>query len=195
MNAEERVREQFRVIETADLALARANVAPDYRNHRAAQEPLAGRGRGPAALHATALWLRSAFRDLRFGIDDVAVIDDRAIAWVTLHGVHTGPYVLHDAPDGSVTGVFPPTGRAFAARQVHWFRLVGDEDHGTLQIAEHDAVRDDLGMAKQAGWIPPTPAYVLRMRLALRRARRVPVAEWAPVTRSTDALRELMADR
>jgi hypothetical protein len=30
----------------------------------------------------------------------------------------------------------------------------------------------DLGMAKQVGWFPPSPAYVLRMRLALRRPGR-----------------------
>jgi hypothetical protein len=47
--------------------------------------------------------------------------------------------------------VFPPTGREFATRQVHWFRI---EDGA---IAEHDAVRDDLGMAQQVGWIPPRP--------------------------------------
>lgn len=70
-----------------------------------------------------------------------------------LHGVHTGPYVLHDSPDVSGTGVFPPIGRAFAVRQVHWFRIVGDAEQERLQIAEHDAVRDDLGMARQVGWI------------------------------------------
>ena len=170
MKVEGLVREQFTVIETADLTLAQHNVTPDYLNRRAGQEPLAARGRGPLALHATALWLRSAFSDLRFVVDDFGLVGDRAVAWVTLHGTHTGAYVLHDSPDGSVTGIFPPTGRDFAVRQVHWFRLVGGEATETLQIAEHDAVRDDLGMAKQVGWIPPSPAYLVRMRLALRRA-------------------------
>jgi hypothetical protein len=166
------VREQFRVIETADLALAEANVTPDYLNRRAGQEPLAARSRGPRALHATATWLRAAFSELQFVVDDFGAVGDKAVAWVTLHGVHTGPYVLHDSPDVTVTGVFPPTGRAFAVRQVHWFRIVNAPPAGRPQIAEHDAVRDDLGMAKQVGWIPPSPAYVARMRLALRRARR-----------------------
>jgi hypothetical protein len=48
---------------------------------------------------------------------------------------------------------------------VHWFRLVDGA------IAEHDAVRDDLGMATQVGWIPPTPAFIVRMLLARRRGR------------------------
>jgi hypothetical protein len=40
------------------------------------------------------------------------------------------------------------------------------------RIAEHWANRDDLGMAKQLGWIPPTPAYLLKMARAKRRAKR-----------------------
>ena len=98
------------------------------------------------------------------------VIDDRVIAWVTLHGTNIGPFVVHDSPDGSVTDVFPPTGHSFAARQVHWFRIADGA------IAEHDAVRDDMGMAKQVGWIPPRPGFIVRMLLARRRERRAFVA-------------------
>jgi hypothetical protein len=91
-------------------------------------------------------------------------VGDRAIVWVTLHARHTGPFVAY-GPDGSITDVFPPTGRTFATRQVHWFRIAGSA------IAEHDTVRDDLGMARQAGWVPPTPAYAVRVVLARRRER------------------------
>jgi ketosteroid isomerase-like protein len=164
--AEKLVREQFTAIETADLALAEANVTPDFFNHRSVHEPLAARGRGPTALHATACWLNDAFSDLRFEVHNIALVGDVAVAWVTLHGVNTGAFLVHDSPNGAVTDVFPPTGKPFATRQVHWFRIVDGA------IAEHDAVRDDLDMAKQTGWIPPRPGYVLRMRLARRRARR-----------------------
>jgi predicted ester cyclase len=133
--AERLVREQF-AIETGQLELAAGNLTADFVNHRAATEPPAARGHGPAALQATAEWLRTAFSDLRFEIHETAVIGDRAIAWVTLHGTQTGPFVGFDPADGSVANVFPPTGRSFAARQVHWFRIVDDA------IAEHDAVRD-----------------------------------------------------
>ena len=170
VEAERLVREQFRIIETGELDLADANVTPGYVNHRAVHEPLAARGQGPEALKATARWLRRAFGDLRFDIHDVVVIDDRVIAWVTLHGTNIGPFVVHDSPDGSVTDVFPPTGHSFAARQVHWFRIADGA------IAEHDAVRDDMGMAKQVGWIPPRPGFIVRMLLARRRERRAFVA-------------------
>jgi hypothetical protein len=65
-----------------------------------------------------------------------------------------------------VDAVFPPTGRPFAMSQSHWF-LMGDG-----RIIEHWANRDDLGMARQLGWIPPTPAYLFKMARAKRRARR-----------------------
>lgn len=168
--AERLVREQFQVIENGDLELALTNVTADYINHRSVHEPLAARLRGPQALQATANWLRRAFSDIRFEIHDIAVVGDRAVAWVTMHAVNTGPFVVHDSPDGTVTEVFPPTGRSFSTRQVHWFRI----NDGA--IAEHDAVRDDLGMAKEAGWIPPRPAYILRMRSGRRRERRRSIA-------------------
>ncbi|MBV9922315.1 MAG: ester cyclase [Pseudonocardia sp.] len=165
-HAERLVREQFRIIETGDLARAAGNVTADFLNHRSAHEPLAARGRGPAALAATTTWLRRAFSEIRFEVHDITVVDDLAIAWVTLHAVASGPFVVHDAPDGRVTQVFPPTGRPFATRQVHWFRIAEGA------IAEHDAVRDDLGMAGQAGWLPPRPGYLLRMLAARHRERR-----------------------
>lgn len=168
------VREQFQVIENGDLELALANVTADFVNHRSVHEPLEARLRGPQALQATAIWLRRAFSDIRFVVDEIVVIGDRAVAWVTMQAVNTGPFVVYDSPDGTVTEVFPPTGRAFSTRQVHWFRIADGA------IAEHDAVRDDLGMAKAAGWIPPRPAYILRMRSARRRERRGATPTGAP---------------
>jgi ketosteroid isomerase-like protein len=164
--AERLVREQFAVIETGSADLAAANVTADYVNHRSAHEPLPARGRGPQALLATATWLRRAFSEIHYDVHEVAVAGDRAIAWVTMHARDSGPFVVHDSPDGTVTDVFPATGRGFATRQVHWFRIADG------RIAEHDAVRDDLGMSQQAGWIPPRPWYVVRMLAARRRERR-----------------------
>jgi len=60
----------------------------------------------------------------------------------------------------------PPTGKTFAITQSHWFRI---EDG---QIIEHWANRDDLGMARQLGWIPPRAAYLVKMARAKRRAKR-----------------------
>jgi hypothetical protein len=40
------------------------------------------------------------------------------------------------------------------------------------KVIEHWAVRDDLGQARQLGWLPPTPAYLVRMAIAKRRVKR-----------------------
>jgi SnoaL-like polyketide cyclase len=65
-----------------------------------------------------------------------------------------------------VDTVLPPAHKTFAMTQSHWFRI---EDG---QITEHWANRDDLGMARQLGWIPPTPAYLFKMARAKRHAKR-----------------------
>ena len=79
----------------------------------------------------------------------------------TMNGRHTAPWAVYTA-DGAVDTVFPPTNKTFAATQSHWFRI---EDG---MIVEHWDNRDDLGMARQLGWIPPTPAYLFKMARAKR---------------------------
>lgn len=150
-------RRHLEVVAAGDTAALDANVTADYINHRAADEPLACRQPGPAGLRATSAWLARAFSDLRFEIHRVIVEGDRVAVDCTLHGRQRGPFTVHDAADGRVTDVFPSNGRRFAARQTHLVRIAGG------RVAEHDAVRDDLGMARQLGWIPPSPRYVARM--------------------------------
>jgi hypothetical protein len=55
---------------------------------------------------------------------------------------------------GAVDGGPPPTGKSFAARQSHWFRIADG------QLAEHWATRDDLSALLQVGVIkrPGPPA-------------------------------------
>jgi predicted ester cyclase len=160
------VREHLRIVADADFDAVDANVTSDYFNHRSADEPMDTRKRGPEALKATIRWLHRAFTDIRFEFQEVIVDGDRAATRVTMHGRQHGPFVVHDSPDGRVTDVFPSTGRTFSTVHTHWFRIARGA------IAEHDAVRDDLGMARQLGWIPPRPAYIARMLLARWRERR-----------------------
>ncbi|HEU0089601.1 MAG TPA: ester cyclase [Pseudonocardiaceae bacterium] len=142
-----------------------AIVHPDAVNRQAKSEPLACRGRGPAAYYATALWVRDAFADLHWEIHDVIAEGDLVALHCTMSGRHTGT-VCDYREDGRVSVAFPPTGRRFAATQTQWYRITEGK------IIEYWANRDDLGMSRQMGWLPPAPLYLLRMVLARVRARR-----------------------
>lgn len=135
---------------------------PEFLNHEAKDEPPASRARGPEAAHATALWLRDAFADLRWEINDVVVEGDLAVVHCTMTGRHVRPFASYDE-NARVKEVFPPTGRRFASTQTHWLRIADG------RVIEHWANRDDLGMAEQLGWVPPSPIYLIRAALAKRR--------------------------
>lgn len=165
-DAERLAREHLRIVAAGDQDAVATNVTSDYFNHRSADEPIEARQKGPEGLKATIRWLHRAFTDMRFEFHDVAVNDNLVALHVTLHARQHGPFVVHDSPDARVTEVFPSTGRSFAARQTHWITVRDSA------VAGHDAVRDDLGMAKQLGWLPPKPTYILRMLLALIKERR-----------------------
>jgi predicted ester cyclase len=150
---------------SGSLADLEAVYTADAVNREAEDEPPDTRGVGPAALHATARWLRTAFSELAWEIHEAVQDGDLVVVHATMSGRQTGPFVAY-GPDAAVTAVFPPLGRRFAVTQTHWFRMRDGK------VAEHWANRDDLGMGQQLGWTPPTPPYLVRMLLARRRARR-----------------------
>jgi hypothetical protein len=82
-----------------------------------------------------------------------------------MHGRHVRPFVSYDAA-AEVNEAFPPTGKTFASTQTHWLRIRDDK------VIEHWANRDDMGMAVELGWVPPTPLFLVRSMLAKRQARR-----------------------
>ncbi len=149
----------------ADLA---AVVHADATNREAAAEPPATRGRGSAAFHATGEWLRTAFSDLTWTTEQSVAEGDLVVTFGTMSGRHTGNFVVW-TEDATVERVFVPTGKSFSVRQAHFQRIRDG------LVIEHWAVRDDQGMAIQAGWIPPTPGFLIRCALATRKIRRARV--------------------
>jgi predicted ester cyclase len=141
-------------------------IHPDFLNHEAKDEPPACRQQhGPAAAYATALWLREAYAELRWEIHEVVAERDLVVVHCTMSGRHVRDFVAYDE-NGQVKEAFPPTGKRFATTQTHWVRVADGK------MIEHWANRDDLGTAEQLGWVPPSPAYLVRMAIAKRRARR-----------------------
>ena len=142
-----------------------AVVHPDATNRESAAEPPATRGHGPEAFRATGEWLREAFSELVWTTERSITEGDLVVTFGTMSGRHTGNFVVW-TEDSAVERVFVPTGKAFSVRQAHFQRIRDG------LVIEHWAVRDDQGMALQAGWIPPTPGFLIRCARATRKARR-----------------------
>jgi predicted ester cyclase len=138
---------------------------PEAFDHENRIQPPSSRVPGPDCFWSTAQWLRAAFGGLRYDIHHAVADGDLVVVNSTMNGQHTSPWAVYDEA-GQVDTVFPPTNRTFAMTQSHWFRMADG------RIIEHWANRDDLGMARQLGWVPPTPAFLLRMAIAKHRARR-----------------------
>jgi predicted ester cyclase len=139
---------------------------PAATDHENRIQPPSSRVSGPAGFWSTAQWLRAAFAGLHYEIHHTITDDDLVAVNSSMIGTHATPWAVY-AEDGSIDTVFPPTRRPFTMSQSHWFRF-RDE-----QIVEHWANRDDLGMARQLEWIPPSPAFLIRMALAKRGSTRM----------------------
>jgi predicted ester cyclase len=142
-----------------------AVVHAEAHNLEDVDEPPASRGRGPAAFYATALWLRESYADLRWEIHEVVADGDLVVVHATMSGRQVRPFVTY-GPDALPAQAFPSKGKSFATTQSHWMRIADGK------VIEHWANRDDIGTATQLGWVPPSPAYLVRMASATRRARR-----------------------
>ncbi len=164
LDPREVTRRSFALMQHWDDDEARLLVHPEFVNHEAGVEPPAARAQGIAALKATHDWLHSTHSDLTFEVLDVAVDGDLGMSRVIMRGRQTGPFVVYDAA-GAVDRVFAATGRSFEQTQMHLYRFRDG------LVVEHRANRDDLGLAEQLGWVPPSPAFLLRGALLKRRLR------------------------
>ncbi|MFG1791878.1 ester cyclase [Nocardia sp. NPDC049149] len=155
MDAREIMEGEFQMLATGDLELARQVIAPDHINYMAVDEPPACREVGVPGLMATGVWLRTAFSGLGWDILDFIESDDRACIFAEMFGVHTGPFIVY--PPGEKPKVFPATGREIRVRQAH-FATFRDG-----KTTSHVAVRDDMTMMTQLGYLPPNPRSALRL--------------------------------
>jgi predicted ester cyclase len=131
--------QSFRLIENGDVELAEQIIATSFVNEEAEDDPddVERQQHGPAGFLATSRWLRDAFSDLRFELQETVAEADTVMAAAVMTGRHTGPF-------NGIT----PTGRPIAHKQVHIFTIADG------QISRHRAVRDDLGLLLQLGWRP-----------------------------------------
>jgi predicted ester cyclase len=131
--------QSFRLIENGDAELAEQIIATGFVNEEAEDDPddVERQLPSPAGFLAISRWLRDAFSDLRFELQETVAEGDTVMAAAVMTGRHTGPF----------NGI-APTGRPIAHKQVHIFTIADG------QISRHRAVRDDLGLLLQLGWRP-----------------------------------------
>ncbi len=120
------VLESFRMFD--DPALVDRYVDPAWLNHEASP----ANREGLAGAHGTVRTLRAAFADLHLTPHQVLADGDLVAVHLTMSGRHVGRFAGLE-----------PTGRRFATRHVHVWRIAGD------RLVEHWAVRDDVGMHAQ----------------------------------------------
>jgi predicted ester cyclase len=130
-------------INRQDAAAAAAFYVPDAKNH--------GRPVGRAGMQKVFEALFSVFPDFTYRIDETTAADDRVVCKVRMTGTHRGKPTFSEVFSGMLTGV-EPTGKRVEVLHFHSFRVRGG------QIAEHAAVRDDLGMLLQLGLLHRPPA-------------------------------------
>jgi predicted ester cyclase len=114
--------------------------SPDASNH--------GRRVGREGIARVFQSLYAAFPDFHFELDLLLTDGDWVVAYQTMSGTHRGS--PHLPVLGGLLSDVPPTGKRVAVPNIHCYRI----ENGL--IAEHRAVRDDLGMMQQLGLLPTT---------------------------------------
>jgi predicted ester cyclase len=141
------IRRLWQTWEGNDIDAILAFWSPEAVNHggqvaESARRPPPGR----EGLRRVLESLHTAFPDRTYAVDDLLAEGDRVVCRLTVRGTHQGTPVI--PVEGGLLSTHPPTGRAYAVQQIHIFRLVDG------LIAEHWAVRDDLGLMQQLGIVP-----------------------------------------
>ena len=135
------VRQHHDAINRGDIAAAAAFYADTVRNN--------GNVVDRARLFSIMEDNSRTFPDWTMAIDRLIARGDEVVALMTVTGTHQA--VSRRPVNGGVYLGVAPTGRRFSVLHTHWFVLRDG------LIVEHRATRDDLGMSRQLGLLPPAP--------------------------------------
>jgi predicted ester cyclase len=90
----------------------------------------------------------ATFPDWYFDIVELVAKGDTVVVRLTASGTHRGVGKL-PLNGGMLVGV-EPTLKHFSVQHIHWYKLRDGK------IIEHNATRNDVGMMRQLGLLPPT---------------------------------------
>jgi predicted ester cyclase len=135
-----RLAEQFNdAFNRGDLDAAANCFAETCQNH--------GRQVGRAGVRKVLGEIKINFPDAKLTTLNSVAEGEWVVVRCTYSGTHRGTSQF-PVDGGMLVGV-QPTGRSFQVQHMHMFRVV----HG--KIADHFANRDDVGMMRQLGLLPP----------------------------------------
>jgi steroid delta-isomerase-like uncharacterized protein len=117
-----------------NVAVVDELVAEDFLNHAAPPD----RRRGRQGLKDVVRMFEHAFPDFRYEVEDVVSEGEKVAVRDTFRGTHQGDFM----------GI-PATGNRVTMQAIHIYRF------SEGKLAEHWVARDDLGMMRQLGAIPP----------------------------------------
>jgi predicted ester cyclase len=92
---------------------------------------------------------KRTFPDWTMTIERLIARNDTVAVLITVTGTHLGMSLR--PVNGGVYLRVPPTGKKISVLHSHWFVLRDG------MMIEHRATRDDLGLARQLGLLPPAP--------------------------------------
>jgi steroid delta-isomerase-like uncharacterized protein len=138
-----RVAEQFNeAFNRGDLDAAASCFAEDCQNH--------GRKVGRAGVRMVLGEIKTNFPDAKLTMLNSVADGEWVVVRCTYSGTHRG--TSRFPVDGGMLVGVEPTDRTFEVQHIHMY-LKRDG-----KIAEHFASRDDVGMMRQLGLIPPPPS-------------------------------------
>ena len=135
------VRQHHERLNAGDWQTALLDYAEDTRNF--------GRPVGRDGLRATFEDIYTTFPDWKMEIVDLVAEGDWVVVRCTVSGTHKG-VGKRPINGGMLVGV-APTGKRFEVQHIHWYTVRGGK------IVDHRATRDDIGMNRQLGLLPPAP--------------------------------------
>jgi steroid delta-isomerase-like uncharacterized protein len=137
------IAEQFHeAFNRGDLDAAASCFSEDCQNH--------GRQVGRAGVRKVLGEIKTNFPDARLRILNCVAEGEWVVVRCTYSGTHRGTSQF-PVDGGMLVGV-PPTGCSFEVQHIHMYRMRDGK------IVEHFANRDDVGMMRQLGLLPPPPS-------------------------------------
>ncbi|SRR6266567_1107493 len=135
---EEVIRRSFEALNRGDVTAYVQYVASNMTNFNVLRGPEGRRGVED---------ILTTFPDWRMEIEELIARGDTVVVRIKVSGTHRGTGKL-PMNGGMLVGV-EPTQKHFSVDHIHWFKLRDGK------VVDHTATRDDIGMMRQLGLLPP----------------------------------------